>query len=452
MSDATTGDFRATAPAARAPRPFSFPSVERLTLPNGIRLLLAPAGDAPLAALRVIVRDGSDQDPEGRCGLASLTSEMLDEGTATRGAIDIASEVADLGASLATGSDWDASYVSLDVLSRNLVAGIEIVADVVRHPAFEESELARVRDERLTSILQNLDEPSVIAGETFARRLFDGTPYAWPIIGTEESVRAVTRDEIASFFAERYRPGNISIAIAGSFDTAKAVTTIEALLGDWQNGPVPQRADFSARLGERATITIVDRPQSVQSELRVGHVGLDRSTPDYFPLLVMNGILGGVFTSRLNMNLREKNAFTYHIRSGFGLRRSRGPFVVSTAVRNDVTGAALAEILAELRRIGSGDIEATELDEVKSYLGGVFPQSVATASSLAGRLEEMEVHRLDTEWFDLYRDRLAAVTADDVVRVAREQVHPDRVSIVVVGNAAEVGPQVEELGMEVVSC
>ncbi|MBI2213455.1 MAG: insulinase family protein [Acidobacteria bacterium] len=452
MSDAMTNDFRATAPAARPPRAFSFPAVERLTLSNGIRLLLAPAGDAPLTAVRVIVRDGSDQDPEGRCGLASLTSEMLDEGTATRGAIDIASEVADLGASLATGSDWDASYVALDVLARNLVAGIEIVADVVRHPAFEPGELARVRDERLTAILQNRDEPSVVAGETFARRLFDGTPYAWPLIGNEASVGAVTRDEIASFFAERYRPGNISIAIAGCFDAGNAVRTIEALLGDWQNGPAPERRDFSAQLATTSTIAIVDRPQSVQSELRVGHVGLDRSTPDYFSLAVMNGILGGVFTSRLNMNLREKNAFTYHVRSGFSLRRSRGPFVVSTAVRNDVTGAALREILAELRRIGSGDIEPAELDEVKSYLGGVFPQSVATASSLAGRLEEMEVHKLDPSWFDHYRDRLAAVTADDVVRVAREHIHPDRVSIVVVGNATEVRPQVEGLGMDVIGC
>ncbi|MFA6956785.1 MAG: pitrilysin family protein [Thermoanaerobaculia bacterium] len=451
MSDATTSGFRASAPSARLPRPFHFPAVERVTLANGIRLLLAPGGSAPLTAVRVIVRDGSDQDPAGRCGLASLTSEMLDEGTATRGAIDIASEVADLGASLATGSDWDASYVSLDVLSRNLVAGLDIVTDVVRHAAFDASELERVRDERLTSILQNRDEASIVAGETFARRLFDGTPYAWPPIGTEESVGAVTRDEIASFWAERYRPSNISIAIAGIFDPEVAVRTIDSLLGDWMNGEAPERREFSAQLAGKATITIVDRPQSVQSELRVGHVGLDRSTPDYFPLVVMNGILGGVFTSRLNMNLREKNAFTYHVRSGFSFRRSRGPFVVSTAVRNDVTGAALTEILAELRRIGSGDVTATELDEVKSYISGVFPQSVATAGSLAGRLEEMEVHRLEPEWFDFYRERLAEVTADDVVRVAREQIHPDRVSIVVVGKAEEVMPQIEGLGMEVVS-
>lgn len=447
-----TTSFRSTPPASRPPRPFHFPDVERVTLPNGIRLLLAPAGDAPLTAVRVVVRDGSDQDPDGRPGLASLTSEMLDEGTATRGAIDIASEVGDLGASLATGSDWDASYVALDILERNLVAGLEIVTDVVRHPAFDAHELERVRDERLTSILQNRDEPSVVAGETFARRLFDGTPYAWPLTGTEESVGAVTREEIASFHTTRYRPENLSIAIAGRFDRARAVGTIEALLGDWANVPAPARRAFSPEPAGRATVAIVDRPQSVQSELRVGHVGLSRATADYFPLAVMNGILGGVFTSRLNMNLREKNAFTYHVRSGFSLRRSRGPFVVSTAVRNEVTGAALREILVELRRIGSGDVTASELDEVKSYLGGVFPQSVATASSLAGRLEEMEVHGLAPSWFDEYRDRLAAVTADDVVRVAREQIHPDRVSIVVVGNAAEIAPQVAELGMEVVSC
>lgn len=450
MSKPPNSDFRATAPLPAAPRPFHFPEVERLTLSNGLRILLARSGDAPLTAVRVVVRDGSDQDPYGRAGLASLTSEMLDEGTATRGAIDIASEVADLGASLGAGADWDASYVALDVLSRNLIAGLELVADVVRHPAFDDAELDRVRDERLTSIIQNRDEASVVAGETFARIVFGSSPYGSPSIGTEESVRAVSREEIARFYATRYRPPNLSIAITGDFDARPAVKLVESLLGDWSGGgSAPERREIDPRGPATSSITLVDRPQSVQSEIRIGHVGLDRATPDYFPIVVMNAILGGVFTSRLNMNLRERNAFTYHVRSGFGMRRGRGPFVVSTAVRNDVTGAAVREILEELRRIGSGDVTRGELDEVKNYIGGVFPQSVATASSLAGRLEEMEVHALSPEWFDHYRDRLAAVTADDVVRVAREHVWPDRASIVVVGNAGEVAPQLEGLGFPV---
>ncbi|MGK2855705.1 MAG: M16 family metallopeptidase [Thermoanaerobaculia bacterium] len=444
-----TTDFRTSPPPPTAPRPFRFPTVERATLSNGLRILFARAGDAPLTAVRLVVRDGSDQDPEGRAGLASLTSEMLDEGTATRGAIEIASEVADLGASLGTGSDWDASYVALDILSRNLIAGLELVADVIRHPAFEDAELARVRDERLTAIVQNRDEPSVISGETFARVVFGGTPYGSPLTGTEASVTAISREEIAQFHATRYRPANLSIAITGDFEAGPALALIESLLGDWHGGTEPHRQEISPRDHSTSSITLVDRPQSVQSEIRIGHTGLDRATPDYFPLVVMNAILGGVFTSRLNMNLRERNAFTYHVRSGFGLRRARGPFVVSTAVRNDVTGAAVREILEELRRIGSGDVTREELDEVKNYLGGVFPQSVATASSLAGRLEEMEVHALAPEWFDHYRDRLAAVSGDDVVRVARAYVHPDRAAIVVVGNAAEVAPQLEELGLAV---
>ncbi len=449
MSTTPTTDFRAATPRPTAPRPFHFPAVERVTLPNGLRILMARSGDAPLTAVRVVVRDGSDQDPEGRAGLASLACEMLDEGTATRGAIEIASEVADLGAALSTGSDWDASYVTLDVLSRNLIAGLEIVADVVRQPAFDDAELDRVRNERLTSIIQNLDEPSVLAGETFARIVFGGTPYGSPLIGTQASVGAISRDEIAQFHATRFRPANLSVAITGDFNARTAVRLIESLLGDWHGGSAPERQQVDPRDPATSSITLVDRPQSVQSEIRVGHVGLDRATPDYFPVVVMNAILGGVFTSRLNMNLRERNAFTYHVRSGFGLRRARGPFVVSTAVRNDVTGSAVREILEELRRIGSGDVTPTELDEVKDYIGGVFPQSVSTASSLAGRLEEMEVHALAPEWFDHYRDRLAAVSADDVVRVARKHVHPDRAAIVVVGNAAEIAGQLEGLGLAV---
>lgn len=445
----TTTGFRATAPPPGPPRPYHFPAIERVTLPNGLRLLMATVDSAPVVSVRAVVRQGADHDPASRPGLASFVSDMIDEGTGTRNAMEIAGEIADLGASLSTGCDWDGSYLALDVLTRNLDAGLEIFVDVLTSPSFSENEVERTRRERLTAILQNKDDPGTVAGETFAREVYKGTPYQNPIIGTTESLKGLSRDELTAFHEANYSPGLTSVIVTGNFDRSAVRRRIESLLGGRPAKGRPVRLSFTHPAIEATRVVIADRPGAVQSEIRVGHPGVDRSTPDYYPIIVMNAILGGVFTSRLNLNLRERNAFTYHVRSGFSMRRNPGSFNVSCAVRTEVTAAAVREILSEMRRMQSGDLTREELDESKNYMMGVFPATVHTAGNLAARLEDMEIYSLPEDWFDLHRERIGAVTAGEVIEAANRYLDPDHVVIALAGDAEAIRESMGEFASRV---
>lgn len=441
----TTEDFRASAPEPSAPRPFRFPDVRREGLPNGIRLLIAERHTAPLITVRVLVHAGADHDPPDHAGLAVFTAEMLEEGAAGRTSMEIAELVANLGASLYCGADWDASVVSIDVLERHLEKSIEVVRDLVVAPDFPDHELERMRGERLTALLQQKDDPAVVAGHLFNRFVFGRSPYGFPSVGTAESVSAFRRPDVEGFFARHYAPNNASILITGAIDSERAFRLVRESFGGWERKERAVHPPPDAGEEAVAQIYLVDRPSSVQSEIRLGHVGVARSSEDYFPLLVMNSILGGVFTSRLNLNLRERHGYTYGIRSAFAFRRWAGPFVVSTAVRNDVTAAAVREILTEIRAMREQVLAPEELAITKNYLEGVFPASVQSAHDLAARIQEMELYSLPTDYFDSYREHIAAVTAEDIARVAFKYLDPERTAIVIVGRADAIDEALREL-------
>ncbi|HVR43199.1 MAG TPA: pitrilysin family protein [Thermoanaerobaculia bacterium] len=429
---------RETAPSPEPPRPYRFPPILREELPNGLRILMAVRREAPLMTVRLLVHSGADHDPVDAPGIAVFTAEMLEEGAGERGSMEIAEHVAELGASLYCGADWDGSVVSLDTLGRQLDPALGLAVDLVLRPAFPDHELERMRGERLTAIRQQKDDPAIVAGHLFNRFVFGRTPYGNPSMGTEESVSAFTRNDVASFYARHYAPNNTSILVTGDVDPQRAQERIARAFGGWERRD--RAVHEPPRAGERepARIFLVDRPSSVQSEIRIGHVGVPRSSEDYFPLLVMNSVLGGVFTSRLNLNLRERHAYTYGVRSSFSFRRFAGPFVVSTAVRNEVTPEAIREVLNELRAIREGELTEQELSVAKSYLEGVFPATVQTAHDLAGRLQEMDLYGLPHDYFDQYRERIAAVGAAEVRAVAQRVLDPDAVVIVVVGKARDV--------------
>ncbi|HXG57824.1 MAG TPA: pitrilysin family protein, partial [Thermoanaerobaculia bacterium] len=429
---------RTTPPPPAPPRPYHFPHVTRATLANGLRVLVAENHNAPLVSLRALVRSGADHDAAELAGLASLTADMLDEGAGSRDAIRLAEDIGLLGGSLASGADWDASYVSVDVLSRNVAPAATIFADVTMRATLPPDGFERVRNERLTDILQQRDEPAVIAGKRFAALLYGSGAYGNPVIGTAESVGRITLDHVRNFHRQHYLPNNTSVVITGDVRASEAVMLAGTLFGDWPRGPEPPRPSPSPRAIEQSRLFLIDRPQAVQSEIRVGHIGVARSCEDYFPISVMNALLGGVFNSRINLNLREKHGYTYGARSTFAFRKHAGPFVVSAPVRNEVTREAVLEILAELRRIRTGDVDERELADTKNYLMGVFPATVQSASDVAGRLLDMELYGLPEDYFDRYRENIAAVTAGDVARVARKYIDPDRVIIVIVGNAQQI--------------
>jgi zinc protease len=437
---------RTTAPQPEAPRPYHFPRITRSTLANGLRVLVSENHNAPIVAIRALVRSGADHDVAHKAGLAAVTADMLDEGAGARDALQLAEEIGLLGAAMGTGADWDASYVTLDVLSRNSEPSLGIFSDVTVRPTFPAEDLERVRAERLNEVLQQRNEPSAIAGKRFANLLYGTGAYGNSVIGNADSLSRITLDDVRAYFAAHYIPNNASVVVSGDIDATKALALVEQNFGAWQRGPEPARPRLAPNAIHENRIYIIDRPQAVQSEIRVGHLGVPRSSADYFPLSVMNAIFGGVFNSRINLNLREKHGYTYGARSQFAFRREAGPFVLAAPVRNEVTRESVSEMLAELRRIRTGDIEDRELDDTKSYLMGVFPATVQTASDIASRLVDMELYGLPEDYFDRYRENIGAVTKEDITRVANEYLDPDRLLIVIVGSAKEIREPLGTLG------
>lgn len=442
----TTVD-RTTAPSPGTPRPYHFPRVTRATLDNGLRVLVAEHRNAEIASIRTLVRSGADHDVPELAGLASLTADILDEGAGNRDTMRLAEDVGLLGGSLGTGADWDASYVSLDVLSRNLKPIVDILADVSFRAALPADGFERVRSERLLDILQQRDEAPAIAGKRFAGLLYGKGPYGNSISGTAPSVSSISLDDVRRFYQQHYLPNNSSVIVSGDIDAGEAIDLLRRTFRDWKRGEEPARPRFAPRKLEASRIYLIDRPQAVQSEIRIGHIGVARSTADYFPLSVMNAILGGVFNSRINLNLRERHGYTYGARSSFAFRRDAGPFVVSAPVRNEVTRQAVDEVVNELRNIRTGFVEAHELDDVKNYLMGVFPATVQSASDIATRLLDIELYGLPEDYFDHYREAIGAITREEIARVANKYIDPDRLLIVVVGNAAEIREPLGAVGV-----
>jgi len=440
---------RATAPSPGRPRPYRFPQVRRTTLDNGLRVLVAENHNAPLVAVRALVRSGADHDTAQLAGLAGITAELLDEGAGKRDAIRLAEDIGLLGGSLATGADWDASYASIDVLSGNAKPAVDIFSDVVQRPMLPASALERVRSERLNELLQQRDEPAAIAAKRFSNLLYGTGTYGNSVIGTPASVASISIDDIRRFYAAHYVPNNTSLVVAGDIDATGTLELMRSCFADWKRGKEPPRPAITPAAIDASRIYLIDRPNAVQSEIRVGHIGVPRNCEDYFALTVMNAILGGVFNSRINLNLREKHGYTYGARSAFAFRRLAGPFVVSAPVRNDVTRESIDEMLNELRRIRGGDIEPRELEDTKNYLTGVFPATVQTSSDIAGRLLDMELYDLPQDYFDRYRENIDAIEADDVARVARKYIDPDRSLIVIVGNATQVREPLAALGIPI---
>ncbi len=436
-------------PEPGAPRPYRFPRVARRALENGLRLLVAENHNAPLVSMRMLFRSGADYDTRQLAGLASLTAELLDEGAGARDAVRLAEDLGLLGASLGSGADWDASFVSVDTLSRTFAEAFAIFADANRRPMLPQASLERVQSERLMELLQQRDEPASIAAKRFSNLIYGNGAYGNTVIGNPESVERITVDDVRRYYATHYVPNNASIVIAGDIDAEDALDAASCLFSDWPAASVPPRPQITPKSLEPSRIYLIDRPTAVQSEIRIGHLGISRSTADYFALSVMNALLGGVFNSRINLNLREKHGYTYGARSMFAFRRQAGPFVVSAPVRNEVTRESVTEVLAELRRIRTGDVETQELDDTKNYLMGSFPSTVQSSSDIAGRLIDMELYDLPQDYFDRYRENIGTVSKSDVEHVAEKYIDPEQVIIVIVGNASEIREPLGSLGMPV---
>ena len=453
--DGSTPLDRAIVPGPGPLRPFSFPAIERFRLDNGLPLLVARTEGPPVATLSLLVPGAGVHEPDDRAGLASLTGSLLESGAGERSAPAIAEAFEGLGAQFGVGTTWDITEVEVTALTSRLEPAARLAAELVRDPTFPAAEVDRVREEQIAAILQRRADPRGLANEAAARFLYAAdSPFSRPLGGTAGTLRGLTRADVAAFHADHFSPFGATMVIAGNLDPEEARDFAGAAFGDWVAPPVSRPERSAAPATRERRVVIVDRPGSVQSELRVGHVGVARSTADYFPLIVMNTILGGAFTSRLNLNLRERQGFTYGVSSAFVMRRQPGPFIVSTAVQTEVTAAALREIFREIEQIREAPVTDSELEDARNYIAGVFPLRLETTDGVASRLAEMALHDLEDDYFDLYRDRVLAVSRDEVHRVARDAVRPEEMVVVVAGDAATVREPLEGLGLgpvEVVS-
>ena len=435
---------RSKMPAAGPPPAVQLPMIQKRQLSNGLPVWLVELHEVPVAQVNLVVLRGSADDPAGKFGVATLTAAMLQEGAGARSSLDLADAVDFLGADLSSTAGFDSSAVRLHVPVARLADALPLMADVALRPTFPNEELERLRQERLTGILQARDNPATINATAFPRVLYGPSHrYGTPANGTAATMKALTTGDLRAFYNAAYQPANSSLLVVGDVSMAALLPLLEKSFGGWKAGgaggpaatlPAPP-AEPTAR-----TIYLVDKPGAPQSQIRIGWIGVPRSTPDYFPLQVMNTILGGSFASRLNMNLREKNGYTYGASSGFDMRAAAGPFVATAGVQTDKTAEALREFFNELTGILQ-TVPAEELARAKNYISLRYPSGFETTVDISRRLEDAIVYRLPDDYFARYVANIEAVTAADVQRVAQKYVHPTRAAVVVTGDrkAIEAG-------------
>jgi len=440
---------RTTPPKLGPPPKVALPPIRERNLPNGMRLLVVERHEIPLVDAVLVIGTGPEADPTGKPGVATLVASMLTRGTPTRSATDIAAQTATLGASLDAGSTWDHTIVSLHVPTATLDSAWSIFADVVLHSTFPDSEFARVKRERLTDLVELSDRAPAVADRAFASILFGADhPYGRPSLGTEQSVGAITADDARRFYDVTFDAGNATLIVVGDVTVDAVETKARALFGAWKQGPpngdpVPPPAKPATA---PTTIYVIDKHDAPQSSIRIGAVATSRWTPDYFPIDVMNTILGGAFTSRLNENLRETHAYTYGAFSGFGMRRLPGPFVAEAEVVATKTDSSLLQFVHELKAIRD-TVPMAELNKAKRYMELQLPGELETSRDIADQLVPVATYHLPLDFYNTYQARVAAVTRADVQRVARTYIDPSHVIVVVVGDRASIEAPLRATGV-----
>jgi predicted Zn-dependent peptidase len=433
-------------PVAGAPRPFHFPEFDRRRLDNGLTVWMVPMPGVTMASVHFVVDAGAAAEDEARGGVAALTAQLLVTGTRRLDASEFAEATERLGIEVSSESSWDSARAAFQSLPEHLESGIELLAEMMREPRLDPAEFERLRAERLNEILQMRADPGRLAEEMFLRHVFDAeTPYRRLSAGTPETVGALTLDDVRGHHATHWLPGAAHLIVAGSIDPEAVMRAAQMRFGDWQ-GTGPGHRRFSPAAGGGRRVIIVDRPGSVQSELRMGHLGIERTSPRYFPAMVLGAMLGGVFGSRLNMRLREELGYTYGARAGFDPRRAVGPFSAAAAVQTEVTADAMREMLAQLERVREAAPEMAELREVRDFLVGVFPLRFETTGGVAAAMEPLAMYGLPDDYWHTYRANLEAVGPDEVLAAARDLVHPDQLLLLTVGDASAVRAEVEAAG------
>ena len=440
---------RSKAPELGPPPKVSLPPIVTRQLPNGLKLMIVEQHELPLADFVLLVGSGSTADPANKPGIANLLSAMLREGTTTRKSLEIADQIAFLGIRLFPASSWESSTLSLHTPTAQLDSALALFADVALHPSFPANEFERVRKTQLTELLQLRDQGAAIASIAFPAIIYGSAhPYGAPAQGTEASVKALTTGDLQSYYEANFRPNNATLIVVGDVTPAQVEQKINALFGSWQRADIHQLNYSEPPKSGTTTIFLIDKPGAAQSSFRIGAVGVPRSTRDYFALTVMNTILGGSFTSRLNQNLRETRGYTYGAGSRFDMRRAAGPFLASAEIVTAKSDSALLEFMKELNGIRQ-PVPPAELSRAKRYLQLQLPGNFETTQQIAAALVPVALYGLPLDYFNNYVQNIEGVTQADVARVAQQYINPGSLAVVIVGDrktieqglkSANIGP------------
>jgi zinc protease len=434
----------------KAPKPgpagkISFPKYFEKKYRNGFKIFVIENHQLPIVTMGFVLKNGAAYDGD-LPGLASVTCELLSKGTKTRSATKIAEEIDFVGGSLSQNVSWDAGQVFVSVLKAHLQKGFDILRDVVLNPTFPQKEAERVKTQRIAAIRQLKADPGYMADTTFSSVVFGTHPYGNTISGNEKSVNRMRRGDFSKFHNAYFTPDNSFLVFAGDISPKEAEKYVSGSFAKWKGvckkSPLPPLPE----LPRDGHVFIANKQGAVQSSLRVGHRGIARSNPDYLKAFVMNTILGGYFSSRINMNLREAHGYTYGGRTDFDGRIIPGAFQASADVRNDVTAETIEEIVRELKRIRETLPSKDELTMVKNYLTGLFPIQLETPQQVAGRVIALELYDLPRNYYRDYRNNIGKVTPKDIREVARKYIDPDNLYVVLSGDARKIASKLKRFG------
>jgi predicted Zn-dependent peptidase len=453
----TLEEILAARPSPGEPRAYNFPSFERTVLPSGLQVLAVHVPGRPLVSANLIFRVGAADEPADRAGVTVLAARAMTEGTARYPGLELIEAAERLGSTLHADASWDAFAASVEVAASRLRAALELLDELVERPTFPAEEVSRLRDERLNDLLQMHAEPRRRVEQAFSQTIYTAdSPYSRLAGGNESTVERLTRDELTAIHRAVLAPDRAAIVIGGDLTGLDVPRIAEEVLGSLALGashapaapaaPAAGRAPTADSAVDRTTVRLYHRPGAVQSEVRIGHVGLSRRVPDFHAVQVMAAILGGLFNSRLQLNLREDKGYTYGVGAGFDMRRGAGPFGVRTAVQTASTVPAISEALNELHRMRDTLVTDAELAVARDYMVGVFPLRFETPGAVVGAIGGLFVNELPDDELARYRGLVEAVTAQDVQKAARDHIHPDRLAIVLVGDADVVGKDLEAAG------
>ncbi|MGA6827038.1 M16 family metallopeptidase [Nitrospira sp. NS4] len=409
----------------------------KVTTANGMTVLVLEQHFLPIVEMHALVKAGSAQDPPDKAGVANLVASLLDEGTTTRSSKQLAEQIDFVGGSLEARAGEDFTTASARVLKKDLDLGFTLLADILMHPAFPRQEFERVRGQILGEMSSDNDDPGTVAMRAFNQLVFHNHPYRWPVNGTEETVARITLADVQGFYAREYLPNQVILTVVGDVTVEQATALVQTYFGTWKKGTSPARATKKPAPVEKKAVQLIEKDLT-QSTILLGHGGISRNNPDFYAITVMNHILGaGGFSSRLMDSIRDKQGLAYGISSHYDARAMPGSFWINLQTRTEATNQAITGVLSEIKAIRESPVSDQELSEAKTFLMGSFPLRLDSTAKLAQVLAQVEFYGLGFEYFSQYPKWIERVTKEDVQRVARQYLDPNRYALVVVGNVAK---------------